>query len=75
MNHNQNPGMSGTANNGQKEDYLDKAVDAAEKKLGNMTGHHVDPQKYRAQNEKFTDKLRGFFESKTGKKLPNKFSN
>ncbi|PPJ57758.1 hypothetical protein CBER1_00216 [Cercospora berteroae] len=64
MNPNYNSGMSGTNNNGQpKEDYLDKAVDAVEKKLGAMTGHNVDPKKYRAQNEKFTDKIRGLFES------------
>lgn len=56
-------------NNGQKEDYLDKFVDMAEKKIGQATGHHVDPKKYRAQNEKFTDKLRGFFEKQTGKKV------
>ncbi|GIZ38295.1 hypothetical protein CKM354_000171500 [Cercospora kikuchii] len=76
MNPNYNSGMSGGNNSGQpKEDYLDKAVDAVEKKLGAMTGHNVDPKKYRAQNEKFTDKLRGLFESKSGKKLPSKFSN
>ncbi|EME40270.1 hypothetical protein DOTSEDRAFT_28174 [Dothistroma septosporum NZE10] len=60
---------------GQKEDYLDKAVDAMEKKFGQASGHQIDPAKYRAQNEKFTDKLRGFFEKKTGKKVPEKFSN
>jgi len=40
-----------------------------------MSGHNVDPQRYRAQNEKFTDKLRGMFEKYTGKKAPAKFSN
>ncbi|KAF1818740.1 uncharacterized protein K489DRAFT_413554 [Dissoconium aciculare CBS 342.82] len=56
-------------------DYLDKAVDAAEKKLGQSTGHNVDPAKYRSQNEKITDKLRALFEKFTGKKLPSKVSN
>jgi hypothetical protein len=51
------------------------AVDAAEKKLGTQTGHNVDPAKYRSQNEKFTDKLRGLFEKLTGKKVPSKVSN
>lgn len=45
------------------------AVDAVEKKLGGMTGKNVDPQKYRAQNEKLTDKIRGFLEKATGKKV------
>lgn len=45
------------------------AVDAIEKKFGQASGHQVDPAKYRAQNEKFTDKLRGFIEKKTGKKV------
>lgn len=44
------------------------AVDAVEKKVGGATGHNIDPAKYRDKNEKFTDKLRGFFEKKTGKK-------
>lgn len=34
-----------------------------------MSGHNVDPAKYRDKNEKFTDKLRGFFEKKSGKKV------
>ncbi|KXT08234.1 hypothetical protein AC579_80 [Pseudocercospora musae] len=58
-----------------KEDYLDKAVDSIEKKIGQSTGHPVDTNKYRDKNEKFTDKLRGFFEKKTGKKVPDKISN
>lgn len=45
------------------------AVDAVEKKLGGMSGKNVDPQKYRAQNEKLTDKIRGFLEKATGKKV------
>ena len=36
---------------------------------GKKSGHAVDSQKYRAQNEKFTDKLRGWFEKTTGKKV------
>lgn len=40
--------------------------------IGKKTGHHVDPNKYRAQNEKFTDKLRGFIEKATGKKVRRK---
>lgn len=34
-----------------------------------MSGKNVDPQKYRAQNEKLTDKIRGFLEKATGKKV------
>lgn len=48
---------------------MSTAVDAVEKKLGGMTGKNVDPQKYRAQNEKLTDKIRGFLEKATGKKV------
>lgn len=35
---------------------------------GKKTGHAVDPNKYSAQNEKFTDKLRAWVEKVTGKK-------
>lgn len=45
------------------------ALDAVEKKAGQASGHNVDPAKYRDKNEKFTDKVRGFFEKKTGKKV------
>ncbi|CAK4033587.1 Hypothetical predicted protein [Lecanosticta acicola] len=58
-----------------QEDYLDKAVDAIEKKAGAASGHPVDPSKYRAKNEKLTDKIREFIEKKTGKKIPSKISN
>jgi len=36
---------------------------------GKKSGHPVDSNKYRAQNEKFTDKLRGMLEKVTGKKV------
>lgn len=49
--------------------FQNLAVDAVEKKIGAASGHPVDTNKYRAQNEKFTDKLRGFIERKTGKKV------
>jgi len=57
------------------EDYLDKALDAVEKKAGQMSGHPVDTNRYRDKNEKITDKIRAFIEKKTGKKLPGKVSN
>jgi len=56
----------------QQEDYLDKGVDAAEKKFG---GGKIDPAKERSTNEKVTDKARGMFEKATGKDVPAKFSN
>ncbi|KAK5126288.1 hypothetical protein LTR85_010524 [Meristemomyces frigidus] len=59
--------MSGQQQGG--EDYLDKAIDAIEKKAG------LDPAKYRAQNEKWSDKARALFEKWTGKKVPEKYSN
>lgn len=34
-----------------------------------QSGHNVDPAKYRQQNEKITDTLRGMFEKATGKKV------
>lgn len=49
--------------------YLIAALDAVEKKAGQASGHNVDPAKYRDKNEKFTDKVRSFFEKKTGKKV------
>ncbi|KAI9687624.1 MAG: hypothetical protein M1822_002234 [Bathelium mastoideum] len=60
-------GQTQTTNNGQKEDYLDKALDAIEKK----TGHVLS----RDTNEKITDKARELFEKSTGKHVPEKFSN
>ncbi|KAK4942479.1 hypothetical protein LTR10_017775 [Elasticomyces elasticus] len=55
-----------------QEDYLDKGVDAAEKKFG---GGKIDPAKQRSTNEKITDKARGMFEKATGKDIPDKVSN
>ncbi|KAF2129787.1 hypothetical protein P153DRAFT_289690 [Dothidotthia symphoricarpi CBS 119687] len=58
---------------GQKEDYLDKALDWAEKKWGGSKGQNT--QQNRATNEKITDGARNMFEKATGKKMPSKFSN
>jgi len=55
---------------GQKEEFLDKAVDSVESKLG-----MGNSQTHRAQNEKITDKARDLFEKKTGKNVPNNVSN
>lgn len=41
--------------------------------IGKKSGHAVDPNKYRAQNEKITDKARMWFEKVTGKKVCNPF--
>jgi len=57
---------------GQQEDYLDKGLDAAEKRFGQGK---VDPAKQRSTNEKVTDKARDMFEKATGKNVPDKFSN
>ncbi|KIW11230.1 hypothetical protein PV08_10530 [Exophiala spinifera] len=57
---------------GQKEDYLDKGLDAVEKKFGQGK---IDPQKSRGMNEKITDSAREMFEKATGKNVPEKFSN
>ncbi|KAF3390338.1 hypothetical protein F1880_009422 [Penicillium rolfsii] len=54
------------------EDYLDKALDSAERKYG---GGKVDPAKMRSTNEKITDGAREQFEKLTGKHVPEKFSN
>lgn len=37
-----------------QDDYVDKAFAAAEKKVGQMSGHHIDPNsaKMRKTNEK-----------------------
>ncbi|KAL0259909.1 hypothetical protein SLS55_005652 [Diplodia seriata] len=61
------------ASGNQNEDYLDKGLDAAEKKWGGSMGE--DTQKHRAVNEKITDGIRDKFESATGKDVPDKFSN
>ncbi|KZF24693.1 hypothetical protein L228DRAFT_267005 [Xylona heveae TC161] len=53
----------------QQEDYVDKGLDAVEKKYGH--GQTLD----RSTNEKITDGARGVFEKFTGKKVPEKFSN
>ncbi|KAG9202242.1 hypothetical protein G6514_004680 [Epicoccum nigrum] len=58
---------------GQNEDYLDKGLDAAEKKWGGSMGQ--DTQKNRAVNEKITDGARNMFEKATGKHVPEKISN
>ncbi|CAF9935128.1 MAG: hypothetical protein ALECFALPRED_006310 [Alectoria fallacina] len=63
--------QTGNAAGGQ-EDYLDKGLDAVEKKFGQGK---IDPQKERGVNEKITDKARGMFEKATGKHVPEKFSN
>lgn len=49
---------------GQKEDYVDKGLDAGEKKFGM-------PQN-RAANEKITDAGRGMYEKQTGKQVSDK---
>ncbi|KAH0835244.1 hypothetical protein FOPE_04132 [Fonsecaea pedrosoi] len=54
---------------GQKEDYLDKGLDAVEKKFGQGK---IDPAKQRGVNEKITDKARDMFEKATGKDVPDK---
>ncbi|KAF2794973.1 hypothetical protein K505DRAFT_324367, partial [Melanomma pulvis-pyrius CBS 109.77] len=55
------------------KDYLDKGLDAVEKKFGGSAG--ANPDKHRKINEKITDGARGLFEKFTGKKVPAKFSN
>ncbi|CAG7988655.1 unnamed protein product [Penicillium olsonii] len=55
-----------------QEDYVDKGLDAVEKKFG---GGKVDPAKMRSTNEKITDAGREQFEKATGKKVPSKISN
>ncbi|KAL8741448.1 MAG: hypothetical protein Q9190_005948 [Brigantiaea leucoxantha] len=64
---------------GDKPDYLDKALDAAEKKIPGKAGERFQgpdaAKKNRAMNEKITDALRKGFEKLTGKKVPSKVSN
>ncbi|KAF2685770.1 hypothetical protein K458DRAFT_387724 [Lentithecium fluviatile CBS 122367] len=62
-----------TNNQAGNKDYLDKAVESAEKKYGGSMGQNV--QKSRGMNEKITDGARNMFEKATGKKVPDKFSN
>ncbi|KAG9780050.1 hypothetical protein KCU88_g3849, partial [Aureobasidium melanogenum] len=57
------------AGSNQQEDYLDKGLDAVEKKYG---GGKIDPAKQRSTNEKITDKARGLVEKATGKDIPDK---
>ncbi|KAF2459325.1 hypothetical protein BDY21DRAFT_370111 [Lineolata rhizophorae] len=52
---------------GQKEDYVDKGVESAEKKFGLNVS--------REQNEAMTDQAREMFEKQTGKDVPDKVSN
>ncbi|KAE9978552.1 hypothetical protein BLS_000485 [Venturia inaequalis] len=52
---------------GQKEDYVDKALDMGEKKFGVKSDRSV--------NEKVTDTARNMFEKATGKNVPDKVSN
>jgi hypothetical protein len=60
-------------NQAQREDYLDKGLDAAEKKFGGAAGQ--DTEKNRGVNEKITDGARNMFEKATGKDIPDKVSN
>ncbi|KAL1630913.1 hypothetical protein SLS56_004726 [Neofusicoccum ribis] len=64
---------SNTSGGAQNEDYLDKGLDATEKKYGGSMGQNTE--KNRAMNEKITDTAREKFESLTGKNVPDKFSN
>lgn len=54
------PGPAGSDN----RDYLDKALDAAEKKFGGQ--RFADPNKNRGMNEKITDFIRKMVEKVTG---------
>ncbi|KAL9108981.1 MAG: hypothetical protein Q9187_008229, partial [Circinaria calcarea] len=51
------------SNNAGQEDYMDKGLDAVEKKFG---GGSVDPAKQRGMNEKITDGARSVLEKATG---------
>ncbi|PYI09144.1 hypothetical protein BO78DRAFT_427521 [Aspergillus sclerotiicarbonarius CBS 121057] len=62
----------GSGGSGGQEDYLDKGLDSIESKF---SGGKIDPQKMRSTNEKITDTARTKFESATGHKVPEKFSN
>lgn len=70
---NNTTGNQATSSNPQNEDYLDKGLDAVEKKFGGSWGQNT--QKNRNINEKITDGARNMFEKATGKKVPEKFSN
>ena len=59
------PGPSGPgANVPDNRDYLDKALDAVEKKFGGQ--RFADPNKNRGMNEKITDFIRKMIEKVTG---------
>ncbi|KAL8930387.1 MAG: hypothetical protein Q9172_000096 [Xanthocarpia lactea] len=64
---------------GNNRDYLDKALDAAQKKIPGKAGARFRgpdaANKNRAMNEKITDFVRKQFEKMTGKKVPSKVSN
>ncbi|KAJ5884739.1 hypothetical protein N7495_009249 [Penicillium taxi] len=62
-----NTNTNTNTNQSGQEDYLDKALDFAEKKTGHSFG--------RDTNEKITDGAREQFEKFSGKKVPEKFSN
>lgn len=49
---------------GQKEDYVDKGLDAVQKKFG--------MQQSRETNERITDGARGLYEKQTGSKVSDK---
>ncbi|KAF1843641.1 uncharacterized protein K460DRAFT_368504 [Cucurbitaria berberidis CBS 394.84] len=64
------------SNNGQaggQKDYLDKGLEAAQKKFGGAQGQKMSQN--RGMNEKITDGARKLFEKFTGKKVNSKFSN
>jgi len=66
----QNPSgtqSSSTGGGAGTEDYGDKGLDFAEKKLGYTQS--------RETNEKITDGARGLFEKFSGKKVDSKYSN
>ncbi|KAL6721240.1 hypothetical protein ACLMJK_000342 [Lecanora helva] len=66
----------GAGGPGDNRDYLDKGLDAVEKKFGGQRFAGADAvQKNRAMNEKITDFIRKGFEKVTGKKVPSKVSN
>lgn len=59
--------MSAPAGNPNDRDYLDKGLDAAEKKFGGARFQGADSvQKNRAMNEKITDFIRKGLEKITG---------
>lgn len=69
-----NSNTQNTNVNTGNEDYVDKGLDAVEKKFGGQYGLG-DPAKNRSVNEKITDGARNLFEKATGKNVPEKFSN